>query len=177
MSMQALAVTESVCPVCLSRIAAERVAEGDDVFLVKHCPEHGEFRTVVWRGLAALTGIGMAAALVTGLTTPQEAEAVREATPIFEREGFRIEEFGKEILVGLSRKSFLFRPLGVTPSDVLPATQVADFVALQNGADILRVHDVAEAVRTVKLYRLLYGVKYHRIAAPDMPRCLSRREG
>ena len=36
---------------------------------------------------------------------------------------------------------------------------VADFVALQNGADILRVHDVAEAVRTVKLYRLLYGVK------------------
>lgn len=70
------------------------------------------------------------------------------------------EEFGKEILVGLSRKSFLFRPLGVTPSDVLSATQVADFVALQNGADILRVHDVAEAIRTVKLYRLLYGVKF-----------------
>lgn len=92
------------------------------------------------------------------------------------REMSVFEEFGKEILVGLSRKSFLFRPLGVAPSDVLPATQVADFVALQNGADILRVHDVAEAVRTVKLYRLLYGVKYHRIAAPDMPRCLSRRE-
>ena len=50
--MQRLAATESVCPVCLSRIAAERIADGDDVFLVKRCPEHGEFRTVVWRGLA-----------------------------------------------------------------------------------------------------------------------------
>lgn len=67
-------------------------------------------------------------------------------------------EFSKEILVGLSRKSFLFRPLGITPTEALPATQVADFIALQNGADILRVHDVAEAVRTVKLYRLLYGI-------------------
>lgn len=70
------------------------------------------------------------------------------------REMSVFEEFGKEILVGLSRKSFLFRPLGITPAEALPATQVADFIALQNGADILRVHDVAEAVRTVKLYRL-----------------------
>ena len=74
------------------------------------------------------------------------------------REMSVLQEFGKEILVGLSRKSFLFRPLGITPSEALPATQVADFIALQNGADILRVHDVAEAVRTVKLYRLLYGM-------------------
>lgn len=50
--MQRLAVTESVCPCCLRRIAAERVTDGNDVFLVKSCPEHGEFRTVVWRGLA-----------------------------------------------------------------------------------------------------------------------------
>ena len=74
------------------------------------------------------------------------------------REMSMLQEFGKEILVGLSRKSFLFRPLGITPSDALSATQVADFIALQNGADILRVHDVAEAVRTGKLYRLLYGI-------------------
>ena len=74
------------------------------------------------------------------------------------REMSVLQDFGKEILVGLSRKSFLFRPLGITPSEALPATQVADFIALQNGADILRVHDVAEAVRTVKLYRLLYGM-------------------
>ena len=74
------------------------------------------------------------------------------------REMAVLQEFGKEILVGLSRKSFLFRPLGITPADALPATQVADFIALQNGADILRVHDVAEAVRTIKLYRLFNGV-------------------
>ena len=74
------------------------------------------------------------------------------------REMSVLQKFGKEILVGLSRKSFLFRPLGITPTEALPATQVADFIALQNGADILRVHDVAEAVRTVKLYRLLNSV-------------------
>ena len=74
------------------------------------------------------------------------------------REMSALQEFGKDILVGLSRKSFLFRPLGITPTEALPVTQVADFIALQNGADILRVHDVAEAVRTVKLYRLFNGV-------------------
>lgn len=42
--------TESVCPRCLKRIAAKRVAVGDDVFLDKVCPEHGSFRTIIWRG-------------------------------------------------------------------------------------------------------------------------------
>jgi hypothetical protein len=51
MSAQLLAETESVCPVCLRRLAAQRIAEGDDVFLVKHCQEHGRFKTIVWRGL------------------------------------------------------------------------------------------------------------------------------
>lgn len=74
------------------------------------------------------------------------------------REMAVLQEFGKEILVGLSRKSFMFRPLGITPADALPATQVVDFAALQNGADILRVHDVAEAARTIKLYRMYCGV-------------------
>ena len=69
-----------------------------------------------------------------------------------------LQKFGKPILVGLSRKSFLYRPLGLTPADALTATQVADFAALQNGADILRVHDVPEAVRTIKLYRLYHGL-------------------
>ena len=45
-----LAETESVCPVCLKRIPAERVSVGDEVFLDKTCPEHGYFRTVIWRG-------------------------------------------------------------------------------------------------------------------------------
>jgi uncharacterized radical SAM superfamily Fe-S cluster-containing enzyme len=49
----ALGVTESVCPVCLRRIAAERIAEDDAVFLCKTCPEHGVFKTAVWRGLSS----------------------------------------------------------------------------------------------------------------------------
>ncbi len=42
--------TASLCPHCLARIPAERRTEGDEVVLVKQCPDHGEFRTVVWRG-------------------------------------------------------------------------------------------------------------------------------
>jgi uncharacterized radical SAM superfamily Fe-S cluster-containing enzyme len=45
-----LSVTESVCPHCLRRLPAERVARGDDVHLVKTCPDHGRFSTVIWRG-------------------------------------------------------------------------------------------------------------------------------
>ena len=46
--------TESLCPVCLNRIGAERVACGEQVQLVKTCPEHGEFRTVIWNGRPSL---------------------------------------------------------------------------------------------------------------------------
>ena len=42
--------TESVCPVCLKRIKATRLLQGDEVFLVKECGEHGSFKTVIWRG-------------------------------------------------------------------------------------------------------------------------------
>ena len=45
--------TESLCPVCLKRIAATRQPRGDDVFLVKECAEHGLFSTIIWRGAPA----------------------------------------------------------------------------------------------------------------------------
>lgn len=64
-------------------------------------------------------------------------------------------ELGKRILVGMSRKSMIFRKFGITPEESLPATQVLHYKALCLGADILRVHDVAEAVHTVTLYREL----------------------
>lgn len=63
--------------------------------------------------------------------------------------------FGRPLLVGVSRKSMLTRPLGITPAEALPATTALHLALLQNGADILRVHDVAEAVRTVSIYRML----------------------
>ena len=59
------------------------------------------------------------------------------------------------VLVGVSRKSMIYKKFGITPEETLPATQVLHLKALQCGADILRVHDVAEAVRTLELYRLL----------------------
>jgi uncharacterized radical SAM superfamily Fe-S cluster-containing enzyme len=45
-----LGMTESLCPQCLARVPAERIAISDKVFLEKKCPEHGDFRTIIWRG-------------------------------------------------------------------------------------------------------------------------------
>lgn len=51
-----LSTTESVCPECLKRIPAARVQVGDDIYLDKTCPEHGCFRTIIWRGQPAFSG-------------------------------------------------------------------------------------------------------------------------
>jgi uncharacterized radical SAM superfamily Fe-S cluster-containing enzyme len=48
-----LSTTESVCPECFARIPAARVQYSEDVYLEKTCPQHGEFRTVIWRGQPA----------------------------------------------------------------------------------------------------------------------------
>ena len=61
----------------------------------------------------------------------------------------------QELLVGVSRKSMIYKLFDTTPEDSLAQTQVLHMKALQNGADILRVHDVEEAARTVRLYSLL----------------------
>jgi dihydropteroate synthase len=55
------------------------------------------------------------------------------------------------ILVGISRKSMLCRPLEITPKTALNATTSANTIALLNGANILRVHDVKEAMEAVKI--------------------------
>ena len=62
---------------------------------------------------------------------------------------------GRDVLVGISRKSMIYGYLGLTQDDVLSATQVLHLKALQEGASILRVHDVKEAVQTVNLYTKL----------------------
>lgn len=59
------------------------------------------------------------------------------------------------MLVGLSRKSMLFKPLEITQNQALNATTVANTIALLNGASILRVHDVKEAVEAIKIVELL----------------------
>ena len=66
----------------------------------------------------------------------------------------RLQEFGVfdlPLLVGISRKSMIYRFLGGTPADSLNGTTVLNAFALMNGTDILRVHDVKAAVETVKI--------------------------
>lgn len=59
------------------------------------------------------------------------------------------------VLAGISRKSMICRVLGVPPSAALNGTTALHMVALQQGARILRVHDVREAVETVRLWEQL----------------------
>ena len=59
--------------------------------------------------------------------------------------------FDEPLLVGVSRKSMIFRLLGTTPAEALNGTTVLNTIALLKGADILRVHDVREAVETVTI--------------------------
>ena len=55
------------------------------------------------------------------------------------------------ILVGLSRKSMIYRTLGISPEESLPGTMALNALALEKGADILRVHDVREAAQLASL--------------------------
>jgi len=61
----------------------------------------------------------------------------------------------KPLLAGLSRKGMLCKPLGITAEVALNATTAANTIALLNGANILRVHDVKEAVEAIKIVELL----------------------
>lgn len=67
----------------------------------------------------------------------------------------RFSSEGIKTLVGVSRKSMIYKLFNITPEESLAQTQVLHLKALQCGADILRVHDAAEAARTVELYRRL----------------------
>ena len=66
-----------------------------------------------------------------------------------------LKAYNRPILVGVSRKSMVYKPLGLTPERCLNATQVLHLYALQQGATILRVHDVAEARQTIELFTIL----------------------
>lgn len=66
-----------------------------------------------------------------------------------------LREFGLPILSGLSRKSMAWKLLDITPAEALAATVAMNTVALLNGADWLRVHDVREAVQTVRIIQAL----------------------
>lgn len=73
----------------------------------------------------------------------------------------RFKKFGRPLLVGVSRKSMIYKKFSISPEESLPAVQVLHMHSLINGADILRVHDVAEAKRTTEIYRMVQSDDSH----------------
>jgi len=71
----------------------------------------------------------------------------------------RLCEFGLPVLSALSRKSMAWKLLGITPDEALPATIVMNTVAIEQGADWIRVHDVEEAAHTVRIMEALSDYK------------------
>jgi len=61
--------------------------------------------------------------------------------------------FNLPIMVGVSRKSMIHRLLEISPDEALNGTTALHMLALEHGADILRVHDVMEAKQTVQLFQ------------------------
>lgn len=64
--------------------------------------------------------------------------------------------FERPLLVGISRKSMIYRSIDTDPANALAGTIAANTIALSKGASILRVHDVKEAVDTAKIVQLTY---------------------
>lgn len=64
----------------------------------------------------------------------------------------------RPILLGISRKSTIYKTLGTTADEAVNGTTVMNTIGLLNGAHILRVHDVKEAVETILLFRACFGV-------------------
>ena len=111
--------------------------------------------TAVWDFLAekliALRRSGVNDILVDpgwgfGKTVAQNYELLRELR-VFK-------QLGVPVLVGISRKSSIWRPLGITAGESLAATTALHLYALERGADVLRVHDVAEAAQAIRLHEL-----------------------
>lgn len=69
----------------------------------------------------------------------------------------RFKALQRPLLIGISRKSFIYKSLGTTPEQALPATTALHLKCLEKGANILRVHDVAEAVDAIKIFQQLQG--------------------
>jgi len=87
-----------------------------------------------------------------GKTVDQNFEILRKLNV------FKI--LNRPIMVGLSRKSLIYKTLNVTSQEALNGTSVLHLAALQQGAKILRVHDVKEARETITLFESLKGSKH-----------------
>lgn len=70
-----------------------------------------------------------------------------------------LQVFAQPVLVGLSRKSMIYRLLGTSADEALEGTTALHMAALERGADILRVHDVRAAAEVVKLHGALAAAR------------------
>lgn len=78
-----------------------------------------------------------------------------------ELDSFRMLEL--PLMVGISRKSMIYKPLELDPSEALNGTTASHMAALLKGASLLRVHDVKAAVETVKIFQQIVNSRYHGI--------------
>lgn len=142
------------------------VAEFDAPYILMHMPgtpqtmqglaQYEDVALEVWDHLAARIRAAKAAGVTDiiadpgfgfGKTIPHNYQLFRNL------EQFKL--LGVPFLVGISRKSMLYKPFKTTPDKVLDLTAALHLKALEAGASILRVHDVAPAVRTIQLYQYL----------------------
>ena len=63
----------------------------------------------------------------------------------------KFKKFGYPLLIGASRKSMIYNLLNKTPQEVLNGTSIVNTISLLNGADILRVHDIEEALECIRI--------------------------
>lgn len=77
--------------------------------------------------------------------TPSQSHALLRRLP-------ELHALGRPLLVGLSRKTMVYKPLGLGPENALNGTTALHVVALQGGARLLRAHDVAEAQQAIQLF-------------------------
>jgi dihydropteroate synthase len=80
-----------------------------------------------------------------GKTSPHNFELIRNLK--------YLKELNKPLLVGISRKGTIYKTLNTTAEGALNGTTVMNTIALMNGADILRVHDVKEAMEAITLFK------------------------
>ena len=71
--------TESLCPECLKVIPAKKIAENDNVYLEKTCPEHGHYKVLIWRGVDDYKSLGSYAPV------PSKPEKVAEMQALLEK--------------------------------------------------------------------------------------------
>ncbi len=83
------------------------------------------------------------------------AKTAEHSFELLKNLGF-LKTIGHPVLVGISRKSMIYKSLEISPLEALNGTSILNTIALQNGADILRVHDVKEAAESVKLFNLTF---------------------